>query len=161
MAECLSQCYQQTRSIHREKAGLCDTPELLCPSHANRHAVPTIHLVVDMYQAIRAARPAARALIRPSSSSCRRAISSSAIRLSDHGPKPPSLFGPGGKPGEVPTDFEQATGLERLQLLGEMEGVVIFDKEPLDSSRVGTLKDPILVPSLVCLSFHASLNHPC
>lgn len=102
-----------------------------------------------MFQAIRAARPAARALIRPSSSSRVRVISTSATRFSDHGPQPPSIFGPGAKAGEVPTDFEQATGLERLQLLGEMEGVAIFDKEPLDSSRVGTLKDPILVPSLV------------
>jgi len=61
------------------------------------------------------------------------------------GPPPPQLFGAGGKPGEVPTDIEQATGLERLQLLGELEGIEVFDHSPLDSSRVGTKADPIKV----------------
>ncbi|KAL8343124.1 hypothetical protein RB598_004462 [Gaeumannomyces tritici] len=57
------------------------------------------------------------------------------------------LFGPGAKPGTVPTDMEQATGLERLEILGKMEGVDVFDMRPLDSSRRGTLQDPILVRS--------------
>merc|ERR1712000_617391 len=35
------------------------------------------------------------------------------------------LFGPGAAPGTVPTDLEQATGLERLEILGKMEGVDI------------------------------------
>jgi len=60
----------------------------------------------------------------------------------------PQIFGSGTKPGEVPTDQSQATGLERFQLLGEMEGVSSFDMEPLDSSRVGTLENPIKVVSL-------------
>lgn len=47
------------------------------------------------------------------------------------------LFGPGAKPGTVPTDMEQATGLERLEILGKMEGVDVFDMRPLDSSRRG------------------------
>lgn len=47
------------------------------------------------------------------------------------------LLPPGAKPGTVPTDFEQATGLERLELLGKMEGVEIFDFRPLDASRKG------------------------
>jgi len=47
----------------------------------------------------------------------------------------------------VPTDLEQATGLERLEILGKMEGVDIFDMKPLDSSRLGTFKDPIVVRS--------------
>ena len=47
------------------------------------------------------------------------------------------LYGPGGKPGEVPTDLDQAVGLERLELLGKMEGVDVFDMRPLDSSRTG------------------------
>ncbi|EIN04861.1 COX5B-domain-containing protein [Punctularia strigosozonata HHB-11173 SS5] len=107
--------------------------------------------------ALRAARPAAlvarsaarRSAARPAARLPARALSTTALRASDHGPKPPSLFGPGGKPGEVPTDEEQATGLERLQLLGELEGVDVFDMdEVLDSSRLGTLADPVKVPSL-------------
>ncbi|KAH7140848.1 cytochrome c oxidase subunit VB-domain-containing protein [Dactylonectria macrodidyma] len=57
------------------------------------------------------------------------------------------LFGPGAKPGTVPTDLEQSTGLERLEILGKMEGVDIFDMRPLDASRLGTMESPILVRS--------------
>ncbi len=49
------------------------------------------------------------------------------------------LLGPGAAPGTVPTDLEQSTGLERLEILGKMEGVDIFDMRPLDSSRKGEL----------------------
>lgn len=47
------------------------------------------------------------------------------------------LLPPGAEPGAVPTDLEQATGLERLEILGKMQGVDIFDMSPLDSSRKG------------------------
>ncbi|KOS20938.1 Cytochrome c oxidase subunit 4 [Escovopsis weberi] len=57
------------------------------------------------------------------------------------------LFGPGAQAGTVPTDLEQATGLERLEILGKMEGQDIFDMRPLDASRRGTMQDPILVRS--------------
>jgi cytochrome c oxidase subunit 5b len=57
------------------------------------------------------------------------------------------LIGPGARLGTVPTDIEQATGLERLEILGKMEGVDIFDMRPLDASRLGTLQDPIKVRS--------------
>ncbi|KAK5994397.1 Cytochrome c oxidase polypeptide IV [Cladobotryum mycophilum] len=57
------------------------------------------------------------------------------------------LFGPGAQPGTVPTDLEQATGLERLEILGKVEGVDIFDMRPLDASRKGTMENPILVRS--------------
>ncbi|KAK3215753.1 hypothetical protein GRF29_8g963430 [Pseudopithomyces chartarum] len=57
------------------------------------------------------------------------------------------LLPPGAKPGTVPTDLEQATGLERLEILGKMQGIDIFDMRPLDASRVGTLEDPIVVNS--------------
>ncbi|CAF3455891.1 unnamed protein product [Fusarium graminearum] len=57
------------------------------------------------------------------------------------------LFGPGAAPGTVPTDLEQSTGLERLEILGKMEGVDIFDMRPLDATRLGTMKDPIMVRS--------------
>lgn len=48
------------------------------------------------------------------------------------------LLAPGAAPGTIPTDLEQATGLERLEILGKMEGVDIFDMKPLDASRTGT-----------------------
>lgn len=57
------------------------------------------------------------------------------------------LLPPGGPVGSVPTDLEQATGLERLEILGKMEGVDIFDMRPLDASRKGTIEDPIVVQS--------------
>jgi cytochrome c oxidase subunit 5b len=49
------------------------------------------------------------------------------------------LVGPGAAVGTVPTDLEQATGLERLEILGKMQGVDIFDMKPLDASRKGTI----------------------
>ncbi|KAI4710064.1 hypothetical protein J4E89_005296 [Alternaria sp. Ai002NY15] len=57
------------------------------------------------------------------------------------------LLPPGAQPGTVPTDAEQATGLERLEILGKMQGVDIFDMRPLDASRLGTMEDPITVNS--------------
>jgi hypothetical protein len=48
------------------------------------------------------------------------------------------LLPPGAQPGTVPTDAEQATGLERLEVLGKMQGIDIFDMRPLDASRLGT-----------------------
>lgn len=60
---------------------------------------------------------------------------------------PNSLIGEGAKEGAVPTDIDQATGLERLELLGKLEGVDVFDTKPLDASRKGTMQDPIIVDS--------------
>jgi cytochrome c oxidase subunit 5b len=60
---------------------------------------------------------------------------------------PESLFGPGGKDNAVPTDFEQSTGLERLELLGKLKGIDVFDSQVLDSSRKGTMADPIIIDS--------------
>lgn len=47
---------------------------------------------------------------------------------------------PGGRVGTIPSDMDQATGLERLEILGKMQGVDIFDMRPLDSSRKGEIK---------------------
>ncbi|KAF8806970.1 cytochrome c oxidase polypeptide IV [Phlegmacium glaucopus] len=97
---------------------------------------------------VRAARPAilaARSSLKPSTSTLR--TFSTTVRIQSGGPPPPQLYGSGAKSGSVPTDLEQATGLERLQLLGELEGINIFDDGPLDSSRIGTKADPVLVPS--------------
>ena len=43
----------------------------------------------------------------------------------------------GAAPGTIPTDLEQATGLERLEIMGKMQGIDIFDMRPLDASRLG------------------------
>ena len=44
----------------------------------------------------------------------------------------------------MPTDIEQATGLERLEIMGKMQGVDIFDMRPLDASRLGIHSHPAL-----------------
>ncbi|EKC99869.1 cytochrome c oxidase polypeptide iv [Trichosporon asahii var. asahii CBS 8904] len=80
-----------------------------------------------------AARPAARA------------FSLSAIRLG--GAQPPELIGPGVQPGQIPTDEQQATGIERFELMGKVQGVDVFDMKPLEADRIGTLADPIEVLS--------------
>lgn len=98
--------------------------------------------------AVRAARPAV--LAARSKPSSIRAFSST-VRVLSGGPPQPQLYGEGAKPGTVPTDVEQATGLERLQLLGDIEGINVFDDTPLDSSYLGTKAKPVLVPSYVCL----------
>ncbi|KAK3902938.1 cytochrome c oxidase subunit VB-domain-containing protein [Staphylotrichum tortipilum] len=102
--------------------------------------------------AVAAARRAAAA------PALRRGIAVTAVRRNDKVPAPnyktfnevktaQDLLGPGAKPGTVPSDLEQSTGLERLEILGKMEGVDIFDMRPLDASRLGTMADPILVRS--------------
>ena len=48
------------------------------------------------------------------------------------------LLPPGAPPGTVPTDLNQSTGLERLEILGKMQGIDVFDMRPLDASRLGT-----------------------
>ena len=52
------------------------------------------------------------------------------------------LIGPGAAVGTVPTDLEQATGLERFEILGKMQGIDVFDMKPLDASRKGTPPSP-------------------
>lgn len=47
------------------------------------------------------------------------------------------LIPPGAEKGSIPSDMDQATGLERLELLGKMQGIDIFDMKPLDASRLG------------------------
>lgn len=97
----------------------------------------------------RAARPISR------SSALTKVFSTTALRRSDHAAA--TIFGEGAKAGTVPTDENQATGLERLQLLGRMEGVDVFARKP-DFSRKGTMAEPVMVPSLVRLAFGNS--HP-
>lgn len=90
----------------------------------------------------RATRPATRTV------PLFRTLSATPHCLSEHH-GPPSLFGPGSPPGAVPSDEAQATGLDRLQLLGKMEGIDVFNMKPLEMTREGTMADPIIIPSLV------------
>ena len=54
----------------------------------------------------------------------------------------------GAEPGTVPTDIDQATGLERLEILGKMQGIDVFDMKPLDASRKGALELHITPPTI-------------
>lgn len=47
----------------------------------------------------------------------------------------------------------QSTGLERFELLGKLDGVDVFDMKPLKVERLGTMKEPISVYSLVSRFF--------
>lgn len=60
-----------------------------------------------------------------------------------------SLIGPGAKPGTIPTDIDQATGLERYEILGKEEGIDVFDMEKPIKEGKGTLADPFLVPTYI------------
>ncbi|KAF2090118.1 COX5B-domain-containing protein [Saccharata proteae CBS 121410] len=94
-----------------------------------------------------AARTFASSVIRPPDAQWlgwrgRRAADNSAeIRTEE------DLLPPGAQPGTIPTDLEQATGLDRLEILGKVQGIDIFDMRPLDASRKGTLDNPIMVKS--------------
>lgn len=62
-------------------------------------------------------------------------------------------IGPGAADGTVPTDLEQATGLEREELLAKLEGKELFDMEPLNMTHIGTVQDPIVVKSHDAIRF--------
>lgn len=55
------------------------------------------------------------------------------------------LFGPGPKDNTVPTEYEQATGIARYELLGKMAGIDVFDFGSSTPNRIGTPQDPIPV----------------
>jgi cytochrome c oxidase subunit 5b len=62
-------------------------------------------------------------------------------------------LGPGAAAGSVPTDIEQATGLERDELLAKLEGRELFDVEPLNMTHLGSVKNPIVVQSHDAIRF--------
>lgn len=62
-------------------------------------------------------------------------------------------IGPGAAAGEVPTDLQQATGLEREELLAKLEGRELFDMEPLNMTHLGTKSNPIVVKSYDAIRF--------
>ncbi|KAI9248395.1 cytochrome c oxidase subunit VB-domain-containing protein [Sporodiniella umbellata] len=86
------------------------------------------------------AAPLARVSVRP--------FSVFGARLSGAvGHSTESSLGPGAPAGQIPTDLEQATGLERMELLATLEGKQLFDMEPLNMTHIGTPKNPIVVQS--------------
>lgn len=101
-----------------------------------------------MLRSVRLVRPqrlfSSRSILLNSSE--KQPVFNTAKSLADvHGKE--NLIGLGAQPGSVPTDIDQATGLERFELLGKMEGIEVFDFKPLDSSRIGTMANPISVES--------------
>ena len=56
-----------------------------------------------------------------------RAFSASVRRMADDHHGPPIIQGEGSKSGEVPTNISQATGVERFELLGRMQGIDVWD----------------------------------
>jgi len=58
---------------------------------------------------------------------------------------------------------EQATGIERFELLGDLHGVDVFDMAPLEMTRMGTLDDPISIYTLVRVLFITLITfiHKC
>ncbi|TIB66777.1 hypothetical protein E3P77_02051 [Wallemia ichthyophaga] len=74
--------------------------------------------------------------------------------------QPPSVYGPGAESGTVPTDEAQATGIERIELLTKAQGNEMFDMSPLVVDRMGTMKDPIMVPSLTPIRIVGSTGFP-
>ena len=120
------------------------------PSHHHHHSFPFLSLAIEMSFLARVApRLANTARVGSNSriASIPRSFTTSVRALAGGGP--PVIQGEGAKPGEVPSDEQQATGLERFELLGRLQGVDVFDMEPLESSRLGTKKEPIKVQSLV------------
>lgn len=76
-------------------------------------------------------------------------VVASAQKLSEVTGPDDSLIGKGAQPGTMPTDMDQATGLERLELLGKREGVDVFDMDHPVKEGSGTMADPYLVPSYI------------
>ncbi|EPQ28024.1 uncharacterized protein PFL1_04351 [Pseudozyma flocculosa PF-1] len=90
--------------------------------------------------ALRAAAPAPAAARLPAA----RLFTSSALRFAAG---PPVIQGDGSKPGEIPSDEQQATGLERFELLGKLQGEDVFDMSPLEMTHLGTTENPIMIKS--------------
>ncbi|RKP24199.1 cytochrome c oxidase, partial [Syncephalis pseudoplumigaleata] len=68
--------------------------------------------------------------------------------------------GEGAKVGEVPSDVEQATGLERLELLAKIQGKELWDMKPLMLDRLGTLDNPIVIETEADSRFVGCTGYP-
>ncbi|CAB4388613.1 unnamed protein product [Rhizophagus irregularis] len=98
-----------------------------------------------------------RGVIRQPHSSKARAFSVLSPRF---GELSSNFFGPGAKPGTVADDIDQATGIERAELLSKLEGKDIYDLSPLKITAVGTKKDPVMVKSVDPVRFVGCTGFP-
>merc|ERR1711977_623013 len=103
--------------------------------------------ILDAYDRPKMLSLARRTFVSKSSTTFARSLSVSAARYA--GGKVTVIQGEGAKAGTVPSDIEQATGLERMELLGKMRGEDPFRMEPLEVPYMGTPKNPVKVYSLV------------
>ncbi|OBA23144.1 COX5B-domain-containing protein [Metschnikowia bicuspidata var. bicuspidata NRRL YB-4993] len=85
--------------------------------------------------------------------------SKTATKLADVTGPDSSLIGAGATPGTIPTDIDQATGLERFEILGKMEGVDVFDMENPIFEGKGTMKDPYMVPTYIGYRYVGCRGH--
>ncbi|RGB29150.1 cytochrome c oxidase subunit VB-domain-containing protein [Rhizophagus diaphanus] len=98
-----------------------------------------------------------RGVIRQPHSSKARAFSVLSPRF---GELSSNFFGPGAKPGTVADDIDQATGIERAELLSKLEGKDIYDLSPLKITAVGTKKEPVMVKSVDPVRFVGCTGFP-
>ncbi|WFD42368.1 Cytochrome c oxidase subunit 4 [Malassezia psittaci] len=96
-----------------------------------------------------AASASLRSVSRIARPAALRTLTTTVARLDEQSPV---FQGKGAAPGEMPTDEDQSTGLERFELYGKMEGVDVFEMDPLPADRLGTVKDPVKVRSMVSIS---------
>lgn len=87
-----------------------------------------------------------------------RAIATSPLRFAEH--HQPLIQGEGAKDGTVASDEDQSTGIERFELMGRLQGVDVFDMTPLPADRLGTIEDPIVVPSMAAEQVIGCTGHP-
>eukprot|EP00834_Sanchytrium_tribonematis_P006975 NODE_571_length_5897_cov_0.529148.p8 type:complete len:136 gc:universal NODE_571_length_5897_cov_0.529148:3525-3932(+) len=57
-------------------------------------------------------------------------------------------YGPGGQPDKIPTDLEQSTGAERIELMHHLQGEDPYDMSVTTLKTKGTEKNPVIVKSL-------------
>lgn len=107
------------------------------------HNSRTIHDMTSRIFQLARATPFRAAILAPRVST--RTFVSSVARLESHAP---IIQGEGTKDGEVASDEQQSTGLERFEILGRLQGVDVFGQEPVESDRVATVDNPIVVESL-------------
>merc|ERR1712072_211687 len=88
-------------------------------------------------------RPIARALPQRLAT---RTFAASAFQRAGGGP--PKMIPEGAPEGTVPTEMNQATGLERFELLSKLNGEDPFFMAPLQVEHMGTKANPITVKSL-------------
>ncbi|PVU90315.1 hypothetical protein BB561_004931 [Smittium simulii] len=84
------------------------------------------------------------ALSKPAQSA--RFFGSSFFARESH-PETKIVQGKGATPGYIPTDVEQATGLDRLEQLAALNGEEFFDMKPLVLHTKGTRTNPTIVRS--------------